>query len=112
MWSARWQGFFGLGVLFVGAAVSAGALGYGPGDNRSPAVQTLAGCLERMYAEGAYLSTDGGRSAKRLLSKCRGEGDAVSKQCQIDTGDPSQNCYLKTARLVQEFILQKERELK
>jgi hypothetical protein len=109
---AKWQWFFTLVVLFFGAAVSVDALGYGPGDNRSPAVQTLVGCLERMYPEGAYLSTDGGRSAKRLLSKCRGEGDAVSKQCQIDTGDPSQNCYLKTARLVQEFILQKERELK
>jgi hypothetical protein len=60
MWSARWQGFFGLGVLFVGAAVSAGALGYGPGDNRSPAVQTLVGCLERMFPRvRIYLLTGG-----------------------------------------------------
>jgi hypothetical protein len=109
---SRWQGFSGLAVLFFGAAVSVDALGYGPGDNRSPAVQTLAKCLERMYPVGAYLSTDGGRSAKRLLSKCGGEGDAVSKECQINTGGTSQDCNLKTGRLVQEFILQRERELK
>jgi hypothetical protein len=112
MWSARWQGFSGLAVLFFGAAVSADAQ-YGPagGDNRSPAVQSLESCLERMYPVGAYLSTDGGRSAKRLLAKCGGEGDAVTKECQTGTGDTSQNCYPKTARLVQEFILQQEREL-
>jgi hypothetical protein len=111
MWSAGWQGLSGLAVLFFGAAVSADALGYSGVDNRSPAVQTLESCLERMYPVGAYLSTDGGRSAKRLLSKCGGEGEAVSKECQIGSGDTSQNCYLKTARLVQEFILQREREL-
>jgi hypothetical protein len=112
MWSARWQGFFGLAVLFFGAGVSVDALGYGQGDTRSPAVQTLVKCLERMYPVGAYLSTDGGRSAKRLLSKCGGEGDAVSKECQIGTGGTSQECNLKTVKLVQEFILQRERELK
>jgi hypothetical protein len=109
---SRWQGFSGLAVLFVGVGVSVDALGYGPGDNRSPAVQTLAQCLERMYPVGAYLSTDGGRSAKRLLSKCVGEGNAVSKECQINTGGTSQDCDLKTAKIVQEFIRQRERELK
>jgi len=112
MWSARWQGCSGLAVLLLGAAVAADAQGYSAGDNRSPVVQTFERCLERTYPEGAYLSTDGGRSAKRLLSKCAAEGDAVSKECQTGTGDTSQNCNLKTARLVHEFIVQKERELK
>jgi hypothetical protein len=112
MWSARWHGLFGLVMLF-GAGVSAADAQYSSSevDNRSPAVQTLESCLERTYPVGAYLSSDGGRSAKRLLSKCRGEGDAVSKECQTGTGDTSQNCSLKTASLVQEFLLLKEREL-
>ena len=108
---AKWQGFFGLAVLFFGAAMSVDALAYGPGDNRSPAVKMLLSCLEKAYSEGAYLSTDGGRSAKRLLSKCPSEGDAVSKAC-LGTSDTSQSCRSKTMNLVQEFILQQERELK
>ena len=108
---AKWQWFFGLAVLFFGAATSVDALAYGPGDNRSPAVKMLVSCLEKAYSEGAYLSTDGGRSAKRLLSKCASEGDAVSKAC-IGTSDTSQSCRSKTMSLVQEFILQQERDLK
>jgi hypothetical protein len=112
--AAKWQWLFRLAVLFFGAAVSVDALGYGrygPGDNRSPAVKMLVSCLEKAYSEGAYLSTDGGRSAKRLLSKCASEGDAVSKEC-IGTSDTSQNCHLKTVNLAQEIIRQQERDLK
>jgi hypothetical protein len=110
MWSARWRWFSAMAVLFVGAAASSDALGYGQ-DSRSPAVKMLVSCLEKAYSDGAYLSTDGGRSAKRLLSKCASEGDAVSKEC-FGTSDTSQNCHSKTVALVQEFILQQERELK
>ena len=105
-----WQGFSGLAMLFVGAAASSDALGYGQ-DSRSPAVKILVGCLEKAYSEGAYLSTDGGRSTKRLLAKCPSEADAVSKEC-FGTSDTSQNCHLKTVGFVREFILQQERELK
>jgi hypothetical protein len=97
-------------VLLFGVAASSDALAYGQ-DSRSPAVKALASCLESAYSEGAYLSTDGGRSARRLLSKCASEGDAVSKEC-FGTSDTSQNCHSKTARFVQEFILQQERGLK
>jgi hypothetical protein len=65
---ARWQWFFRLAVLFFGAAAPVDALGYRLGDSRSPAVKMFVSCLEKAYSEGAYLSTDGGRSARRLLS--------------------------------------------
>src|SRR5690242_2530163 len=74
----RWQWLFGMTVLFCGAAVTSDALAYGE-DKRSPAVKTFESCLAKAYSEGAYLSTDGGRSAKRLLAKCPSEGDAVTK---------------------------------
>ncbi len=107
---ARWQLFFRMAVLLLGAAASSDALGYGQ-DSRSPAVKMLVSCLGKAYSEGAYLSTDGGRSAKRLLAKCASEGDAVSKEC-FGTSDTSKNCHLKTMNFVQEFILQQERDLK
>ena len=107
---SKWQWFFTLAVLFFGAAASSDALGYGQ-DSRSPAVKILVSCLEKAYSEGAYLSTDGGRSAKRLLAKCASEGDAVSKEC-FGTSDTTQNCRSKTMDLVQRFILQQERDLK
>jgi hypothetical protein len=113
MWSTRWrQGLSGLVVLILAVVASVGAHGYGPEgtDNRSQAIQAFESCLEKMYPEDPYFSTDGGRSAKRLLGKCRGEGDAVSKQCQTE-GDTSQSCYSKTVALTQQFIRQKEREL-
>jgi hypothetical protein len=110
MGSVRWQGLAGLVILVFGAAAPSDALGYGQ-DSRSPAVKALESCLEKAYSEGAYLSTDGGRSAKRLLSKCPSERDAVSKEC-FGTSDTSQNCTSKMLGFVQQFILQQERELK
>jgi hypothetical protein len=46
-----------------------------------------------------------------VANKIASEGDAVSKAC-IGTSDTSQNYHLKTMNLVQEFILQQERDLK
>jgi hypothetical protein len=46
-----------------------------------------------------------------VANKIASEGDAVSKAC-IGTSDTSQNYHLKTMNLVQEFILQQDRDLK
>ncbi len=97
-------------MLLFGVAASSDALAYGQ-DTRSTAVKVLDSCLTKAYSEGAYLSNDGGRSAKRLLAKCASEGDAVSKEC-LGISDTSQNCHLKTLKYVQGFILDQERGLK
>jgi hypothetical protein len=106
----RWQWCFGVAVVLSAIAVSSNALAYGE-DNRSPAIKTFESCLEKAYSEGAYISTDGGRSAKRLLAKCTSEGEAVSKEC-FGLKDSSENCHSKTIRFVQQYIQQQERQLK
>jgi hypothetical protein len=107
---ARWQWFVTMAVLLFGVAAPSDAFAYGV-DNRSQAVKMFDSCLAKAYSEGAYLSTDGGRSAKRLLAKCTSEGDAVSKEC-FGMSDSSQNCHSKTLQYVQRFILDQERDLK
>jgi hypothetical protein len=100
-------------ALFLGGAVSAQAQGYtaSGGDNRSQPVKTLEDCFARMYADGAYLSSDGGRSAKRLLAKCPDEWASAAQECEKVSGDPTQTCKTKTGGLAQEFLKAQERDL-
>jgi hypothetical protein len=111
---AGWPVLSTVTVVFFAAAVPTHAQGYtsSGGDNRSPAIKTLESCFEKTYPDGAYLSTDGGRSAKRLLAKCRDEWNGAAKECQAATGDSSQNCNSRTGSLAQEFIRQQEREMR
>lgn len=78
------------------------------GKSRDRAVDALNQCFAREYPLSRYSSLDGGQSSLVLLSKCVGEWDAASRQCQVNGGGTESDCNFNTGLLAQVFLKLKE----